>query len=365
MIFCVNICLIVNTFVIMSLVGHVLSDTTIPVAEIKSLVPNDPYAGKIIYLEKDGKTVMRKLWQKQKARELAEERGEPIPELDDDDDGTRALRALKRRRDDDSDDSKIAKRRKGGKGEVVKRGKKSANEILREVKGVAKEKKCTTIALDPDLQCFELCVNPEARGVFLAIGPAGSGKSHFMSEVIVDYQRHFPDNPCFIFSKVAVDKAFDKVLFKQRILLDEDFVNDPPKVEELKDSFCLFDDIDTLPEEGGIWKAVHKLRDELLEVGRHEHIWVGCTSHLFKGGSKKTSMMKRQAGYVTFFPGSGVTHEIVNFLKTELGLSKAQIESVMTEDNGKGERKAVTSRWVCILTQYPRVCLDETRCFIL
>lgn len=79
-------------------------------------------------------------------------------------------------------------------------------------------------------------------------------------------------------------------------------IEEPVDVKSLANSMVIFDDIDHVPSE--YVKAVYKLRDTILEIGRHYHIWLCVTSHVFLGGKEKTSVLRRECSKLVVFPKS-------------------------------------------------------------
>ncbi len=194
--------------------------------------------------------------------------------------------------------------------------------------------------------------NIDTRDVLYVAGPSGSGKSTYTADYIKQVQKIYPKMPIFIFSRVNEDKVLDE-LKPIRIELDEEVVADPIRPGELNNSVCVFDDIDTISDKK-INEAVRKLRDDLLETGRHENVYMVCTSHQLMN-YKHTRTLINEATCVTFFPQSGSSYHIQRFLKEYCGLSKLQIEKILH----------LPSRWVTIGKLYPMYILYEKGCYML
>lgn len=192
----------------------------------------------------------------------------------------------------------------------------------------------------------------KTRDVLYIAGPSGSGKSTYAAAYIKQYQKLFPDNEVYIFSRVEEDKVLDK-LNPTRFLIDEDMVENPIDPKELADSLVLFDDIDTITDKK-LNEAVRKLRDDILETGRHNNIYVVCTSHQLMN-YKHTRTLLNEATLVTFFPQSGSSYHIKRFLKEYAGLDRKTSSKIL----------ALPSRWVTIHKSYPLYVLYSKGVFLL
>ena len=80
-------------------------------------------------------------------------------------------------------------------------------------------------------------------GVF---GPAGVGKSTWISNFIKKYLEYYKDNKVYVFSPKLDDPAFKKIKNVHYVKLDDSLIKDPLDVSEFKDSICCFDDIESI-----------------------------------------------------------------------------------------------------------------------
>jgi hypothetical protein len=188
-------------------------------------------------------------------------------------------------------------------------------------------------------------------------GPTGSGKSYWASQYTKLWHELFPDGNVYLFSRVANDKAFDLPYLK-RVRIDERMVTEPIKPEQLNGSLVIFDDIDTLPsstpQDKQIKEALLHLREDLLQTGRHENVYVLNTSHQGMNW-KGTRSSINEATCVTIFPSGGMTGGIDKFLSTYVGFNRDQINRI----------KRLPSRWVTIYLNFPRYILYETGCYLV
>ena len=190
------------------------------------------------------------------------------------------------------------------------------------------------------------------RDCLYLAGPSGSGKSTYASLYIEQLKKIYPNMKFYIFSIKPKDDVLDK-LNPLRIPLTNKLIENPIELEELKNSIVLFDDIDTLHDRD-ISKELQKLRDNLLEVGRDQNIYVISTGHQVTD-YKKTRILLNEAKCITIFPDSGVSYGINRLLKTYIGLSQEQITYI----------KKLKSRWVTICTKCPNYVLSQHEMFLL
>ena len=172
-------------------------------------------------------------------------------------------------------------------------------------------------------------------------GVSGSGKSTYISKWISQFLKGKNRNiPIYIFSSVDFDKAFDDKFEYNiiRIELDSGLVTNPIQAQELQDSLCIFDDIDTI-KNPVIRKTVCSLRDECLEIGRHYNIRLLCTSHILSNWSATRRLLNESTSVTVFPRGGGGTYHIKNYLKTYAGMNSEQIKKLIN----------LKSRWVTIV----------------
>ena len=190
------------------------------------------------------------------------------------------------------------------------------------------------------------------RDVIYISAPSGSGKSTWVSMYVTQYKKQFPKNKIFMFSRVTSDESIDSVK-PIRIKLDQDIVDDPITTEELKDSLCIFDDCDTIQDKE-IKNAIIKLRNDLLETGRHTRTYILATSHLLMN-YKETRTLLNEATSVVVFPSSGSHYHINRFMKVYAGMNNQQIAKAL----------ALPSRWVMVHKSFPQYILYSSGIYLL
>jgi len=199
---------------------------------------------------------------------------------------------------------------------------------------------------------FEMLPDPEHIRVLYIAAPAGAGKSTWCAQFISKHKKMYPKSKFILFSRVNQDAPLD-ALKPKREIIDEALVEVPMEIEELPDnSIILFDDIDTISDDK-IRHAVYKIKDQILEIGRHKKITILVTSHLINGNDKKTTRtILNEAQAVTIFPSSGSTYGIKYFAKNYVGLSSTQIQLLLD----------LESRWVTIIKTAPNCIISEHMC---
>lgn len=186
-------------------------------------------------------------------------------------------------------------------------------------------------------------------------GPSGSGKSHYVGNYIEMFKKQHKNAQVWLFSRVDDDKALDKHNIK-RIALDDGLLEDPINPAELsegKPTLVIFDDVDTIRDKD-IRAEVLRLRDDILETGRHENITSISTNHLIMD-YKKTRTLLNEVKFVTIFPQSGTSYHIKRLLKEYVGLDKNIIQRIM----------ALPSRWVTVYKVAPMLVMYERGCFLI
>jgi len=183
------------------------------------------------------------------------------------------------------------------------------------------------------------------RDVLYIAGPSGSGKSTYTRRYLINYLKMYPENKIYIFSCVASDEAFNDLPNVQRIPLDESLSG--INMDHLTDSCCVFDDIDVIASEK-VRKILQNLRDQTLEIGRHNRITVCATSHQLTN-YKTTRVLLNEATAVTVFPKQGSGYHIKRYLKEYVGLETKAVQRLFD----------LPSRWITISRIAPMFVLHE------
>jgi hypothetical protein len=160
-----------------------------------------------------------------------------------------------------------------------------------------------------------------------------------------EYKRKYKDREIYLFSSLKEDESLDKIKPK-RFKMDDTLWKDPLNAEELKESVCIFDDIDVLSDKK-IKEAVYKIMDSVLEIGRHFKITAIITNHLPTNGLFTRRILNEAHCYV-FFPHSA-GGKIRYLLQEYLDIDKHMIKYF----------KSANSRWCVIYKNYPMAYMLE------
>ncbi len=205
---------------------------------------------------------------------------------------------------------------------------------------------------------IKIIPNPNYRSVFYVAGPSGSGKTSFAVDIVRTYKKLHPRQRFYLFSRTNYnnDPAFTGIKVNQ-VMIDENLIDNPIDIEKDIGEPCiiLFDDCNTIQNKE-LKSAVDALLNDILEVGRKLEITVIVTNHLVIPNEKKMARtILNEMQYLTVFPKSGSAYQIKYVLKQYFGLSKQQIDRIMSLD----------SRWIFLSKSYPLYVVYEYGVFIL
>lgn len=203
---------------------------------------------------------------------------------------------------------------------------------------------------------FQPLPKEEGRFSDYIVGKSGSGKSTLCASKAVNYHLMFPDNNIYLFSRLQNDPAFDKMEKQgiiKRIVIDQSLIDEPIDiVSELKNCLVIFDDVDTYAD-NNLMKAIDNVRDQILQLGRHNNISIMNCSHNVSNtgvGAKITRILMNELHSLIFFNKSANFHQIKYCLKKYFGFTDSQIEKIV---------KNKSTRWTLINTEHPQYILTE------
>lgn len=167
----------------------------------------------------------------------------------------------------------------------------------------------------------------KANHIYVA-GATGCGKSHWISQYLKLVNKYQKKRDIFIFSDVEYDKVFDDGLKNiHRISLDDSLVMNPIAPEELKDSVCVFDDIDSIQDKA-LKNTVYTLMDSIYKRGRHENITCISSTHNITNYVKSRIPINESA-LIVLFCRSGSTSGQKYILEKYVGLDKSTIKDIL------------------------------------
>lgn len=171
---------------------------------------------------------------------------------------------------------------------------------------------------------------PFDRSLFIC-GPSGSGKTFLAKDIMKNDLRN---RPIVIFSKIDDDESLKELkklrltsqpfgdekgkerVIKIRLKTDDDLLNLPSN-EELKNTICFFDDVDSFPSDYASFLSEY--RSSLLECGRHHNITILSTSH-FLYNYCRTRTLLNECECISLFPHSN-KRDARRFLSDRMGLN--------------------------------------------
>jgi energy-coupling factor transporter ATP-binding protein EcfA2 len=184
-------------------------------------------------------------------------------------------------------------------------------------------------------------------------GPSGSGKSTYCSQYAREYKKKHPKNNLVLISPISDDDCLSKLNPIRVTPNEENFINDPITLEEVRDSLVIFDDVDAIHDKK-VKEAVMNFRSQILLTGRHYCTSVLTTSHMICD-YKATREQINESHFVTFYPSGGANYHIKRFLKEYCGLKPAEITKILK----------LPSRWVTVHKNYPMYVLSKDSVYML
>ena len=191
----------------------------------------------------------------------------------------------------------------------------------------------------------------KTRDCIVVAGKSGSGKSYWTRGYVKNYLKMFPKRNVLLFSPVEEDQAFDD-LNVNKIILDEDLIENPFDVTELQDTLVIFDDTDSVID-AKLKKMIIELQDRILEIGRHNNISTVITIHKICD-YRRTRTLLNEAHYVVMFLRGNRSHLSKYYLKNHQDLSKSEMKRVYS----------LPSRWVCFSNNFPSPIIYERGVYI-
>lgn len=190
------------------------------------------------------------------------------------------------------------------------------------------------------------------RECLFIYGPSGSGKSTLTSQFVHEYKKSFKNNRIFLISAKDKDPVFDSIRKIKRIdMTNEDYKENPIKLEELSNSLVIFDDYEVYDKK--TQPIVNELRDKILQLGRSTKISCIIISHIPLQGSRSKVILIESSKLIFFRDTNRQQNKRV--LEVYCGLSKKEIDQVYD----------IKSRWYCLHRFSPRYLITEKEAVIL
>ena len=190
------------------------------------------------------------------------------------------------------------------------------------------------------------------RNRFYIAGSSGCGKSTFIYNYAKIFLRQNPDFKVIVFSDV--EPSQDIVLSKLnpiRITLNDQIVTEPIEPHEIANSFCIFDDVDSIQNKK-IRQAVEALSDSCFHQGSTKANIELCVSRHASSDHKATRASLINANYFTYYPASKVG---LSYTLAKFGLNKEQIQKAVN----------LPSRYCILHTQTPQYIIYQSGVYLL
>ena len=181
------------------------------------------------------------------------------------------------------------------------------------------------------------------RQVFMVAGMSGSGKSTYTAGLCRTYKKQFPDNKIILFSNKPSDPVFDRLDYVERILINEELLEDQITLNEMTDSLVVFDDVEYSTNKD-IDKELDRIRDLILQQGRSYRVSFVYISHQ-ANNYKQTRTILNECNSITIFPAMTTRYSLKYLLEKYFGFDKNQINKICK----------LPSRWVTIYKSPPLV----------
>lgn len=242
-----------------------------------------------------------------------------------------------------------------GNGEIIANIKKDKKKDATVCLGEGSKFGTNDLILEGDDEHFQLVPNTKKeRSCHAIFGQAGSGKSWWCCEYIKEYIKAYPKRPVYLFTTITSDVGCLKDIKKIKIVeLNNGFADDNIPMEDLKQSLCLFDDIDNIRDKN-LKKKLFQTLNDTLQVGRKFEIDVLITFHVATAGND-TKIILNECNSVTFNYKTFGNRALKYLLDAYLGLDKKQIERI----------KKLEGRMITVCKTYPKLVLSEKELYVL
>lgn len=186
------------------------------------------------------------------------------------------------------------------------------------------------------------------RTSLMIVGRNGSGKSYYIAQYLKEFIKMYPTYPIYLFSSKNEDTNLDTIKQIIRVKIDDSFVTNPMKYEDLDKSMCIFDDVDGFRNTAKLpmRNEIYHLRDTILKNGRSYKIHIICTNH-DSTGRDVTACLNESDAIVFFMANYNRSQRYL--LESYVGLDKDQIKNIR---NNK-------SRSTTYIKSFPNVILQE------
>lgn len=192
------------------------------------------------------------------------------------------------------------------------------------------------------------------RKVIYISAPSDAGKSTLAGDFMEKYKKNNPKNKIILITpedqKKNADPCFKKVKFSQ-LIINEDYCDNPLKLEELKNCLVVFDDIEGLPTKE-ISNEIYNLLHNILFLGRKRNISCILCNHVIKNYSKTKGILI-ESDYIIIFPKMANAFIYNNLLENDLKFPKKVIKEIYS----------IPSRYIIIHSKCPSFIFHQKGLF--
>jgi hypothetical protein len=180
-------------------------------------------------------------------------------------------------------------------------------------------------------------------------GRAGSGKSFWLAEYLVQFRKFFPKRRIYLISQKTSDKLLDKLIHK-RIPI-EDLAEAQFEADDFKECLVICDDVDVISDKRQE-KNVFDLIAKILEVGRSLDTFLILTLHIAASHNQSKRILNACTHFVYF--KDSATHSNNYVLENYFGFDKQELRAL----------KNLNSRSITIIRDVPQLVLaNNLLCF--
>ena len=190
------------------------------------------------------------------------------------------------------------------------------------------------------------------RQVCMIGGMSGSGKSYYTAQLCRTYKRQYPDNKIVLFSNKPSDPAFDVLAYVERVVIDDDLLEEPIGLDELRNTLVIFDDVEYTSNKS-VDKELDRIRDLILQQGRSFKTSFVYVSHQFNN-YQQTRTILNECHSITFFPATATKYSMKYLFDKYFGFDRKTVDKLMR----------LPSRWVTIYKS-PPLCLYDSGAYLI
>lgn len=199
-------------------------------------------------------------------------------------------------------------------------------------------------------EMFPCFYKPDNQSLCIMIsGKKGSGKSYMANKIIKEIITREKNKKVFVIARDDSDESIDSGI--EHII--KHLQPEPYKIELLKDSIIVFDDITSIPDQTKAEYA-QKVANECCEVGRKWHIDVIFINHKMRDHNK-TKKVITEFDFIVVFPNTGNDAQISSFNKAYLGLNNETMYRLLNTNN---------SDWILISSAAPGYIMTQHELFV-